>query len=196
MSRRLASRSNASGRSPALLGEVINLSGPPGAGKTTVGRLLAEQANPGVHIDGDLLMLSIRRGFVLPWLPGSGEQNRTVITAIAAAAASFARGGYFVVVDALIGPWFLDAFCAPLDAASVPIHYAILRPPLEIALPRAQARTGNALTDEEPIRQLWQAFQDLGPYESHVVDLVDNSADAIAARLWREANEGRFRLKP
>jgi len=89
-----------------MLGEVINLSGPPGAGKSTVARLLAEYAEPSVHLDGDLLMLSIRRGFVLPWLAGSGQQNRTVITAIASAAASFARAGYFVVVDALIGPGF------------------------------------------------------------------------------------------
>jgi len=32
------------------LGEVLNLSGPPGAGKTTVARLLADYAEPTVHL--------------------------------------------------------------------------------------------------------------------------------------------------
>lgn len=177
-----------------MLGQVVNLSGPPGAGKTTVGRLLADFAEPSVHIDGDLLMASIRRGFVLPWLEGSGAQNRTVITAVGSAAASFARGGYFVVVDALIGPWFLDAFSVPLRAADIPVHYVILRPTLDLALKRARSRTGNALTEEGPIRQMWQAFGDIGPYQAHVVDPNALPPDAVASLVWTQANEGRFRL--
>ncbi len=147
------------------LGEVLNLSGPPGAGKTTVACLLADYAEPSVHLNGDQLMMSIRRGFTLPWLSGSGDQNRTVISAVASAATAFARGGYWVIADALIGPWFVDAFRAPLSSSRVTLHYAILRPRLKDSIVRAQARGGDALTAKEPIRQLWQAFQELGPYE-------------------------------
>ena len=181
-------------RSP--LGEVLNLSGPPGAGKTTVARLLADYAEPSVHLDDDQFMMSIRRGFILPWLTGSGDQNRTVIRAVASAATTFARGGYWVVVDALIGPWFMDAFRAPLAASRVTLHYVILRPRLEDSIARAQARGGDALTAEEPIRQLWQAFQELGPYEGHAMDLARLSAAEVAASVWAGVNEGRFLLKP
>jgi cytidylate kinase len=177
-----------------MLGEVLNLSGPPGAGKTTVAGLLTQYAEPSVHLDGDAFMMSIRRGFVLPWLAGSGDQNRTVISAVAAAATSFARGGYFVVVDALIGPWFLDTFRSRLDDLQVRLHYVILRPSL--ALARAQARRGEALTEAGPIRQMWHAFEDVGPYEAHVVDPTDLSPHDVAALVWRRANDGRFALGP
>ena len=68
-----------------------------------------------------------------------------------------------VGITALIGPWFVDAFRAPLSSSRVTLHYAILRPRLKDSIVRAQARGGDALTAEEPIRQLWQAFQELGP---------------------------------
>jgi adenylate kinase family enzyme len=51
------------------------VTGPPGAGKSTVARLLAERAPLGVHLDGDSLWHMIRGGYVAPWERSSGAQN-------------------------------------------------------------------------------------------------------------------------
>jgi cytidylate kinase len=88
-----------------VTGEVITLTGPPGAGKTSVAALVAgDAARPTVHLVTDSFYRAIRTGFVLPYLPESARQNEIVIEAIQAAVTAFARGGYDVVVGRHRGP--------------------------------------------------------------------------------------------
>jgi hypothetical protein len=142
--------------------------------------LLAEQAAQGVHLEADGFWEFIRRGWIPPWQPASYAQNVTVIRAVAAAAA-YAVGSYFVVVDGSGEPWFLDAFRGAWTVPT-PLHYVVLRPRPDIALRRALARDGEVLTDAEPIRRMYEAFRNIGAYERHV---LDNSAQpAVATATW------------
>src|SRR5260221_8234559 len=93
-----------------LEGAVVVVSGPPGAGKSTTAAQLVTLADRGVLLDGDAYFQAVRSGWIEPWRPESAQQNGTVIDALGAAAARFARGGYAVFVDGIIGPWFLDRF--------------------------------------------------------------------------------------
>ena len=86
-------------------GEILVLTGPPAAGKSTVGALIANQWDLGVHLRPDYFWDEfIRSGLLRPWMPESHEQNTTVINAITAAAAQYAKGGYSVLVDGIVGP--------------------------------------------------------------------------------------------
>jgi len=108
---------------------VVILTGPPAAGKTTVARLVAANAGrPTVHLTTDLFYRSIRTGFVLPFLPEAQRQNEVVIEAIVGTVATFARGGYDVVVDGIVGPWFLPPFRQIAERHQLTLFYIVLRP--------------------------------------------------------------------
>jgi chloramphenicol 3-O-phosphotransferase len=150
---------------------VVVVSGPPGAGKTTVARLLAEAVTPSVHLHTDDFWAFIRQGLIPPYLPEAQNQNDVVMTVVATAAFGYAAGGYYVVVDGVIGPWYIDAFRGVASAApDIPLHYVILRPDRDTTLGRALDRGPGALTEREPVLHMHGQFQGLGQYEAYAVD--------------------------
>ncbi len=122
---------NEPGSSPAA-GRVIVLTAPPGAGKSTVAALLAAAPgagkstvaallaaalDPSVHVHADDFWHFIKRGAIPPYLPSSHRQNEVVVGVLAAAAFGYAAGGYHVICDGIVGPWFLPPFRAGAVAA-------------------------------------------------------------------------------
>jgi cytidylate kinase len=178
-----------------VTGEVIILTGPPAAGKTTVAELIASDASgPAVHLTTDLFYRAIRTGFVLPYLPEAQRQNEVVIEAIVATIAVYARGGYDVVVDGIIGPWFLPPFRTMAEHDRLAMSYVVLRPSLSTTLSRARERAGNELQDVGAITGLHSAFGQLGQLESHAIDTGDLDPAQTAAKVLRLIESGRYRL--
>ena len=182
--------------SPVAPGAVIVLTGPPGAGKTTVAQLLAGSLPSSVHLHSDDFWRYIQRGRIAPYLPQAHWQNQIVIGALAQAAFAYAAGGYQVICDGIIGPRFIDVFRATAATRSIPFHYVILRPDQATALRRAVSRSDHALTDPEPIRSLHHQFTNIGAFERHVLDSSQLSAQATADAVLRGLAEGTYHLAP
>lgn len=147
-----------------------------------------------MHLHTDDFYAWIVRGYVLPWLPESRDQNVVVMEAIASVAERFAEGGYDVVVDGIVGPWFLDPWLAVATAR--PVSYAVLRPAVEVAEHRAATRGEHALKDLSVVGRMHAAFADLGEHERHAIDSTSATPEETAAVVRRRLDGGDLLLRP
>jgi adenylate kinase family enzyme len=174
-------------------GEPIVVTGPPGAGKSTVSAHLVELYEPSALVEGDAFFAFLRRGYIEPWKPASHVQNTVVVEAAAAAVGRLSITSS-VVYDGVVGPWFLSPFLAASGVSQ--IHYVVLLPPLEVCVSRVEQRIGHGFTDLAATRQMHEQFvaatQEL---PSHVVT-TDLTAQDVAELIHRDAAKGRFRRMP
>jgi chloramphenicol 3-O-phosphotransferase len=174
----------------ATAGTILVLTGPPGAGKSTIARALAAEG-PGLrvwlHVDD--FWAAIGSGAIEPWRREAHAQNTVVMSAVASAAGAFARGGYFVVIDGVVGPWFLE----PFRNLGTPLSYVVLRPSAQVALARAKARA-NGLAASGPILDLHRQFSSLGDLERCAIDTTLQTPQETVNAVRRALGSPAFRL--
>jgi predicted kinase len=180
---------------------VLIITGPPGSGKSTTARLVAERFGRAVCLESDWFWTTIVTGHIAPWRPEADAQNRAVLRALGEAAAVMAGAGYAVVLEGIVGPWYLELVAEPLARHGVETHYTVLRPDQAVTLARARSRVGEesvpghpALTDTEPVTHMWEQFSDLGALEPHVFDNGALDPEQTAALVWSRYSSGTDRL--
>jgi cytidylate kinase len=170
------------------MGSLLVVTGPPGAGKSTVSSLLAHRAARSVLVEGDAFFGFLAAGAVAPWLAESAEQNTTVTRAAAAAAGRFAADGYTTVYDGVVGPWFLPVFAAAtgLDA----LDYVLLLPSVERCVTRVGARRDHAFDDEAATRKMHHELARAPIDGRHVLVDPPDHPDAVADLVTRHRRDG------
>ena len=181
-------------------GTILILTGPPGAGKTTVGALIAAEPPLAAHIRSDWFWTTIVNGHIPPWERAADAQNRAVIQAATASGVRMANAGFSVVLDGILGPWHFEPIGEELNQCVVPVNYAVLRPDGDTCLDRARLRVlespqhRSALTDEGPIRQMWDQFHGLGLIERFVIDNSAMTPEATAELIQKRIASGELRF--
>jgi len=162
------------------VGELILITGPPGAGKSTVAELLAAEYQPSALVAGDAFFGFLARGAIDPWLPAAAGQNETVTEAAAAAAGRLVRGGYTVLFDGVVGPWLLPSFVAATGLRR--LHYALLLPTEQLCLDRVRDRLGHGFTDLAATRHMHADFARATVDPRYRIPLADR-AELTASRI-------------
>jgi hypothetical protein len=161
------------------VGSLVVVTGPPGAGKSTVAQILVGSADPSVLVEGDSFFRFLASGAVDPWLPESHEQNTIVTRAAAAAAGSFALGGYATVYDGVVGPWFLPTFGAATRLER--LDYVVILPSVATCVRRVATRRDHGFTDEVATRKMHAEFASARIAERHVLRDPPEGAAEVAA---------------
>ncbi|MGM0126369.1 hypothetical protein IGI37_003798 [Enterococcus sp. AZ194] len=172
------------------------ITGSPGTGKSTVSANVANLSvrEKSIHLHTDDFYHYLKKGAVLPHLPEAQKQNEVVTDAIVKTARHFAESGYDVVVDGIIGPWFIKPW-EELALAGIEVNYFILRATKEETLRRAVTR--EKLSDRENatlVEQMWGQFSQLGNYEAHVIETTDLTIDQTVTAVLHTIGNPPFLL--
>ncbi len=172
---------------------VVLITGISGAGKSTVGDLLARRFDRGVHVDGDVFRQMVVAGRVKETADPSPEAFRLLrlryMLGAATADAYFNAGFSVVVQDVVIGPILRD-YVGMIQ--SRPLCVVTLAPRCEVVAAREAARPktayppggdqiavfDDALRRETPRIGLWLDTSEQTP---------EQTVDEIVARSWDEA---------
>jgi len=165
---------------------VIFLSGPIGAGKTTVAKaLLPLLPAPLSYIEGDTFWSFIQKGGAR----GMGDYFPVLVRSMTAAAIPFARSGFRVLIDFSIPPRYAES--ARKILKEVPFDFVLLRPSFDVCSERAGSRKDGAIRDHAMLKNFYAQFE-----EGTVEAISDDRADpeTLARRIADGLTQGRFRV--
>ncbi|MCP4306581.1 MAG: hypothetical protein GY788_17265 [bacterium] len=160
------------------MGSLLVITGPPGAGKSAVASIIADQRRRSVLVPGDSFFAFLAAGKIEPWLSEAHQQNEAVIRAAAAATGAFVHDGCDTIYEGVVGPWFVDtlATAAGLQA----LDYTILLPSIDTCLQRVCARQDHGFTDETAARHMHRDFAEATIDQRHIIDNGAKSASETA----------------
>ena len=169
---------------------VILLSGPPGAGKSSVAEELKRQAStPAVCIEGDCFW-----SFIIKENESLGRKKtfRTITASMIASAVPFALNGFEVIIDFSISPRLLPLAKKVFQSRNIPIQYVVLLATEKTCADRVANREEGKVEDYASLHDFFLSFREDG---HHIVDTECGDIKSLARQIRSGLNDGRFLLR-
>ena len=170
--------------------QLVILSGPPNAGKSSTAEALCQRYDRMLHIDVGVLRDFLRMGRLRPWddSPDGRRQRDLLIASACDMARRFLDASYGVVIDDVVGQDELPAYREALLRCRAAAHFIALLPPLAVILERERRRP----TEWRRGGRLEALYRRFSQWDGiAVLDPGDLAPELVADRVMALAAEGR-----
>jgi chloramphenicol 3-O-phosphotransferase len=173
------------------MAEILILTGPPAAGKTSVALALADRYDRVAHIPVDELRHFITpTGYRAPDKEGFERQRALATRNACDLACNFIAERFAVIIDDVVTARHeLDPYLDGLKRGSVPVHFVRLLPSREVCRARNQARRSARLPAER-LNQVYDQFEAARDLPGSVIDSSDMTVEFTTDRLQQLTTTG------
>ena len=173
--------------------QLVIISGPPNASKSSTAEALCQRYDRMLHIDVGVLRDFLRMGRLRPWdeRPEGRRQRELLIASACDMARRFLDAGYGVVIDDIVTADDLPAYREALAGCAATAHLVVLLPPLDLLLERERARP----TEWHRAGRLDAVYQRFAGWNDvAVIDPDALAPELVADRVMALAAEGKALL--
>ena len=171
--------------------DVLILTGPPAAGKSSVAEALAERYDRVAHVEVDTLRHFVTpTGYVPPGRPGFERQQSLAIRNACALTRNFVEERFAVIIDDVVVTRVeLSLYLDALKPAGAPVHVVRLLPRLEVCLERNAGRREGRMNPER-IETVYREMVAVNDLPGVTVDNSEMTAHQSADRLQALTTSG------